>query len=87
VSAQGSLSIRLGFAHHLDVPLLLLLLPARRPVKGEAEPLSRRPLGLQAGWSVARACTTPYLGQVDDDKIEFGELIGSGSFGRVFLAK
>jgi hypothetical protein len=33
----------------------------------------RRPLGLAAGWSVAKACTTPYLGHVDDDRIEFGE--------------
>jgi hypothetical protein len=57
-----------------------------RRAKSGAQPFGR-PLGLQAGWSVAKACTTPHLEQVNDSAIEFGELVGSGSFGRVYQAK
>lgn len=71
-------------SHHCFPPLPSL--PRNSPIRSDGQPM-RRPLGLQAGWSVAKACTTPYLGPVDDDRIEFGELIGSGSFGRVYQAK
>jgi hypothetical protein len=40
-----------------------------------------------AGWEIAGMSTNPFAGQVTDVTVEFGELLGSGSFGRVHKAR
>jgi hypothetical protein len=49
---------------------------------------SRPPLGgAMAGWTLAGMSTSPFAGEVADATVEFGELLGSGSFGRVYKAR
>lgn len=49
---------------------------------------SRPPLGgAMAGWALCGMSTSPHAGEVADASVEFGELLGSGSFGRVYKAR
>lgn len=49
---------------------------------------SRPPLGgAMAGWALCGMSTSPHAGEVADTSVEFGELLGSGSFGRVYKAR
>jgi hypothetical protein len=49
---------------------------------------SRPPLGgAMAGWEIAGMSTSPFAGEVGDVTVEFGELLGSVSFGRVNKAR
>ncbi|KAF8066214.1 roco8 [Scenedesmus sp. PABB004] len=53
----------------------------------ESGSVVHKPFGLHRGWHVASSLTTPYLGAMTDTKIVFGELLGQGSFGRVYLGR
>jgi hypothetical protein len=36
------------------------------------------------GWAVVNSQVAPHIGTVEDPQIKFGELLGAGSFGRVY---
>jgi hypothetical protein len=50
----------------------------------ESGTMVHRPFGLRRGWSVVHSQVAPHIGNVDDPQIKFGELLGAGSFGRVY---
>eukprot|EP00775_Hariotina_reticulata_P002668 gene2668-2968_t len=45
------------------------------------------PVGVRKGWQLHSSLTSPLVGPVQDPTIEFGDLLGSGSFGRVFKGR
>lgn len=45
------------------------------------------PQGLRKGWQMSHNMTTPLIGDIDNDRVVFGRLLGTGSFGRVYLAR
>lgn len=43
--------------------------------------------GEMSGWEVACLKSCPFIGPISDSAVEFGELLGAGSFGRVYRAR
>eukprot|EP00775_Hariotina_reticulata_P003316 gene3316-3593_t len=65
--------------------------PDDRAIRGREScsiQLLRHPTAvLGNGWQLISSITSPLVGPVEDVTIEFGDLLGSGSFGRVFAAR
>lgn len=59
---------------------LLLLLLCSSPCCS----LSHSPVADKRGWELTSTLTTPLMGQLTDSRIYFGDLLGAGSYGRVY---
>uniref|UniRef100_A0A383WIW4 Protein kinase domain-containing protein n=1 Tax=Tetradesmus obliquus TaxID=3088 RepID=A0A383WIW4_TETOB len=61
------------------------LLPGPVGAEGSASVLCQGPLAGGTGWQ--QAClTSPIVGSLDNQEVQFGKLLGQGSFGRVYRA-
>ncbi|WIA34787.1 hypothetical protein OEZ86_013090 [Tetradesmus obliquus] len=85
VTPGGKSGASVGGQYGTDADPEAGLPPGPYGAEGSASVLCQGPLAGDTGWQ--QAClTSPIVGSLDNQEVQFGKLLGQGSFGRVYRA-